>query len=298
MRSHETVEEWARTAEFPEPIVWGDVEAGILTREPRKGPGLPVGMWVRVALAWVGIAAFVIVVFGASLFGLVFVILGNVIQGLGWDWDMAARVAFVVAILVEVPSFLTWLETRRRSAMSTAVSTLTLVASVAAWIVILLGEGFSISWLSLFVTVAAVSALVVLVLGLRSKPEGRPKNRYRPVGAHGAIESEPTTRTLGPRCSRSCRSVGWSRSTRPTSSASKRCPWGTGRSWTVSTRRSGAGSWSTATSGGGTSTRVIGGLGRHPELRIRTSPGRAPVDRGAGTVDESPRRLGPRRALV
>lgn len=136
MRSHETVEEWARTAEFPEPIVWGDVEAGILTREPRKGPGLPVGMWVRVALAWVGIAAFVIVVFGASLFGLVFVILGNVIQGLGWDWDMAARVAFVVAILVEVPSFLTWLETRRRSAMSTAVSTLTLVASVAAWIVL------------------------------------------------------------------------------------------------------------------------------------------------------------------
>ncbi|WP_068249982.1 hypothetical protein [Janibacter corallicola] len=180
MRSHETVEEWARTAEFPEPIVWGDVEAGILTREPRKGPGLPVGMWVRVVLAWVGIAAFVIVVFGASLFGLVFVILGNVIQGLGWDWDMAARVAFVVAILVEVPSFLTWLETRRRSAMSTAVSTLTLVASVAAWIVILLGEGFSISWLSLFVTVAAVSALVVLVLGLRSKPEGRPKNRIPP----------------------------------------------------------------------------------------------------------------------
>ena len=180
MRANESVEEWARTAEFPEPIVWGDVEAGILTREPKKGPRLPMVWKLRVALAWVGIAAFAIVVFGASVFGLVFVVIGTLVEGVSWDWDVPARFAFAVAALVELNSLRGWFEIRRRSTLTMVVSALTLVASVGAWIALVLGEGFGISWLLLFVTVAAVTALSVIVLGLLSKPEGRPKNRKPP----------------------------------------------------------------------------------------------------------------------
>lgn len=142
MRSDQSVEEWARPAQFPQPVCWGEVEAGILERNPSKGAGLPVGLWVRVALAWVGIAVFGILTFGASAIGLVFVALGSIGDAAAWNWVAPAEVAFVVLVLAADES--------------------------------------RVSWLSLFVIVAAASSVVMLVVGLRARPEGGDKSRKPP----------------------------------------------------------------------------------------------------------------------
>jgi hypothetical protein len=181
--AHEqSVEEWARTTRFPEPVCWGAIEGGILARDPSPlDARLSPGMKVRVGAAWVGIVVFATLTYGSSLIGLAIIAVGTIGADATWDWVMLARVAFVVAVFMQIVSFLIWWETRRRHPLILPVSALTAVASVAAYVVLAVAvEESRLSWLPLFVLIAAAGGLAMLVIGLVSRPEGRGKSRKPP----------------------------------------------------------------------------------------------------------------------
>jgi flagellar basal body-associated protein FliL len=178
----QSVEEWARTAQFAQPVRWGEIETGILARDPfPPDERLSLGMAARVGAAWAGVGVFGILFYGSSLIGLAFVVAGNIGSDASWDWVTPAQVAFAVAVMVEVVSFLIWWEIRRRSVLALPVSALTVVASVAAYVVLARSaEESRLSWLPLLVLIAAMSGAAMFVIGLMSKPEGRDKSRKPP----------------------------------------------------------------------------------------------------------------------
>ncbi|GGR60162.1 hypothetical protein J2S40_004369 [Nocardioides luteus] len=174
-----SVDAWASTARFAQPMNWGDAESAVLERQYPPLPG-------TLAVRTVGIVAVVFMVFlalplfGAPLFGLTLLAIaaGRDAGGEGLLWF--ARIAFGVATLMGLIMISAWWETRRRSVVSVATAAVCVVASGASYVLIRLANVAGIPWLSVLVLAAAVVGLVCLALELMSKPEGRAKSRKPP----------------------------------------------------------------------------------------------------------------------
>lgn len=190
------VDGWARTAEFSRPLQWGEAEAAVLTRD---FPPLPGSIVVRLigVIGWAAIGLMSIPLFGASVVGLVLVAIGCTRDGAdaAQSWFSLASFAFVVTVIAVLTFLSMWWETRRRSLMVLVFNLVTVLASVAAFVVLAVSSASADgAWLPLLMLAAAVLGAVSLALGLMSKPEGRKKSRKPP--RRGPRSSDKRARAL------------------------------------------------------------------------------------------------------
>jgi len=186
----DSVEQWAKRAEFSQPIRWGEVEAAILAMpQPSFDPEpefevtraqLIIGNILR-AVLWLVYA----VIFGSSVIGLVFIVVGVTAQdsGAAQEWVAAAVVPFVAAMLVHVVmGWLVWSQIRRRVLWMILLIGGSAVVSLGSYLVLrTVPELLDIGWTTWVIVAAACTGFVVLALMLfASKPgHGLPRQPRR-----------------------------------------------------------------------------------------------------------------------
>ena len=175
----ESVETWARSADFGDPPRLGEVEAGVLARKPlwedRPGAALVAVSWIAGSLAW-------LLGYGAPILGLLLVFRGTR-EGsdLRDTWLTLALVLFVGSAYACVSLLLEMRRTRRRMTVDWASMLVVLAACVAAYAVLDRAEVQVPRALEPAVAVVGVVALVTLVLSLISRPApSREKSRTTP----------------------------------------------------------------------------------------------------------------------
>lgn len=177
--ARQAVDGWARTAQFSQPLRWGEAEAAVLERDYPPLPGM-LALKIMGAVG-IGVTALIALpLFGAAVIGLVLVALAPAQdtgeEGLLW----LARLAFGLAILVAGTGLSAWWQTRRRSAVFVSTAAGTAIGAGAACVLLLVFELPEMPWLTVLALAAAVLGTIHLVLELASKPEGGDKSRKPP----------------------------------------------------------------------------------------------------------------------
>lgn len=185
----QSVEQWARTAEFPRPPLWGQVESAILVRpvpgdldEGLSSPGL--GAKVLGVVATPVVAVLLGLLLGSSLIGLVLIYLGTTQDdpSSASGWIAGASIAYVAALTVPLSVLGIWRESRRRSPLDLVITGGTALVALTAFMVAgqVPGVAGAATWIGvLTLSTAAAGTGVFLVLLTRSRPGRRPRRESR-----------------------------------------------------------------------------------------------------------------------
>jgi hypothetical protein len=179
--ARDAVDSWARNMEFPRPFSWGEAERAVLARDYPPLPGSFVIRLVGV-VAWILIAVLAVPTLGGAVvgFGAIAAAVAQDGQAAVDGWISSATFLYGLG-LISVGSMLSvWWETRRRSPVPLIISGASALAAAASWAVLALSPISAEGWLPLLIIATAVIGAVTFLLGVFSKPEGRPKNRKPP----------------------------------------------------------------------------------------------------------------------
>lgn len=175
------VDSWAAAMEFSRPLQWGESERAVLERDYPPLPGRAVASAIG-ALGWAGLAILAVLTVGSPVIGLSLVVASSLLgsSSTADELVLGACYSFVVAIITALTTLSIWWHTRRRGVVEVVVAVVTLTASATALGVYLVSDVRGAPWLPVFAVGALACGLVVLVLGLVSKPEGRARSRRPP----------------------------------------------------------------------------------------------------------------------
>ena len=177
----QTVEQWAQTHRFSEPLRLAEVEAGVMARGPAAGSRMPLWVHALGAVGWFFMGIAFLLGAGASLLGLLAAWLADrdAAGGSGFWMDMTQLVFCVCALayafyLVEV------VRARRRQVVDIVSAVVTVVASAATFMVLRSTAETVPALLSLAVPVTGVLGVALLVASTTSKPPHRPDDTRKP----------------------------------------------------------------------------------------------------------------------
>lgn len=186
----EELKRWAKTADFPEPVQWGEVETVIMAypAPPRDqlDPRLMNNDRARSLIGYLIMLPEVVVVFGSSVIGLGFVI-AHIFYGMTVREDSWVFIflwfEFFAAIVISVFPVLMWWTTKRRGRLHLPISGGTSVVSFASfWLLWTSPQSGGLSSFTLYALIAAAAGLVTFVFMLVKAEPGirRPlRERWR-----------------------------------------------------------------------------------------------------------------------
>jgi len=177
----QTVDEWAASASFPQPLRLGEVEAGILARRPSASASLGRSYPFLVALTWPFLAVGFMLGPGLALLGLLAVYLGTDQEPpVGQNtWLWVAHLIFVVGAFTELFALVDAVKTRHREWFHLGTALLTAAAAAVAF-VLLRSSPWDEPWgLTPAVVAMGVIAIAVIVVSLRAKPRAPGPNAHR-----------------------------------------------------------------------------------------------------------------------
>ena len=183
----QSLEQWAKRTDFPQPMRWGELEAAILARpnpdfDPEPQVGADAGRG-RVAAArilrpvmWLVIA----LLFGSSLIGLSFILVAVNAEGAdaAQQWVIAAFFPFLAAAPIPVVMAFMWSEIRRRIPWVMVLTGGTGLISLIAYLVLRTApELMDVGWTTWLILAAAGGGLLVFgLMAFASKPgKGLPR---------------------------------------------------------------------------------------------------------------------------
>ncbi len=177
----ESVEAWARSSHFSQPLRLGEIEAGILARPPAASESLGTSFAFLRALTWPVLTFAFFLGPGLALVGLLAVYLGTEQEPpVGENgWLRVAHLIFVVGAFTELSALVDAARSRHREWFHLATALLNVVATAAA-IVVLRSSEWDEPWgLTLAVVAMAIFAIGVLAVSVRAKPRGPGPNAGR-----------------------------------------------------------------------------------------------------------------------
>lgn len=170
MHNEQSVEEWAKTAEFTTPLQYGEVEAGVLAREPVSAGRMELWMPLLTVGSWAVFGFVYILGLGATVLGMLFVWLGTR-QGGGQTWLDMAQVVFVGSAFVEICLLFTVAKSRRREGIDWGTAVVVVAACAVAYLVLREASDASApALLSPAIIGTGAIACLVLVASLVGKP--------------------------------------------------------------------------------------------------------------------------------
>lgn len=176
--SDQSVEEWARTTRFGDPVKLGDVEKGVLAREPVSAPAMPWWMPIMTLVGWSSLGIGWTLGFGLPILGLLSIWIGR--DDAGGNWWRVAQMIFVVSALTQASLLYHHLSDRRREAIVWVSAMLTVAASAGAYVLVRSADSPLEPWpLRPGIVLTGVLTFAILVVTLRSKPHTR-STRMRP----------------------------------------------------------------------------------------------------------------------
>lgn len=181
-----SVEEWARTAHFPQPVRLGDVEAGILSRAPLKDDH---PWWIPLVgyVGWLFMGLFWFFTFGASVTGTFLIWMGTRTPYADGAWLSVATMLFWVTTFAGVA---TLVEQRKekglRDALFAMLQAPAFLGCVAAYFLMRsVDHDLLPDWLILGVLACGLSSGLVLAVAVisavRTGPRPRPNQSRKPV---------------------------------------------------------------------------------------------------------------------
>ena len=177
----ESVEEWARSSRFSQPLRLGEVEAGILARRPAASESLGKSFPFLRALTWPVLAFAFLLGPGLALLGLLAVYLGTGQEPPVGDngWLRVAHLIFVVGAFTELSALVDAVRSRHREWFHLATALLTVVGTAVA-IVLLRSSEWEEPWgLTLAVVAMGIFAVGVIVVSVRARPQRPGPNASR-----------------------------------------------------------------------------------------------------------------------
>lgn len=177
----QSLEQWAKRTDFPQPIRWGEVEAAILAMpkpdfDPEPQVGVDAGRGAMAAarivrpVMWLLIA----LLFGSPLIGLAFILIAANAEGVdtAQEWMVAAFIPFIAAVVIPVAMGFMWSEIRRRIPWTMVLTGGTGVVSLIAYLVLRTApEIMDVGWTTWLILAAAGGGLLVFgLMVFASKP--------------------------------------------------------------------------------------------------------------------------------
>lgn len=186
MQSGQSVEEWARTAQVPQPVRWGEIERTVLAWDLPSGGAETLLNKVFVLLAWALIVIRTLLTLGAPLVALVLIVIGAAsVETRGAEnWFTAALVFSVLAVAVQLSLLAKWWQVRRHQLLDLVATGGAVGASAASALVLVVwvGDVAAVQWWFIAVLLATgILGAIGFVLNVTSKPEGRDKSRTPPA---------------------------------------------------------------------------------------------------------------------
>ena len=192
---HQSVEQWARESDFPQPIRWGEIEAAILSRSVAGDP--PVGPGPSVAPAYV----LGVLVFGAPLFGLALVLamLNDLVEPSGGSM-VAAELLFVAAAAVPPVSVNIWNHSGRLRSWPTLLQSggtgLAALATVfLAGTAPLASEGGRLQWIAVAAALSGFGVCLYLLVASKGWRRRTPR-RLRPRAPEELVHNRGRAQVL------------------------------------------------------------------------------------------------------
>lgn len=179
--NNQSVEEWAQSSHFPQPLRLGEVEAGILARPPAASVSLGRSFPLLQALAWPVLAVAFFLGPGLALLGLLAVYVGTSQEPPVGDntWLWAAHLIFVVGALTELTILAQSVKSSHREWFPIATALLTVGASAAAFL-LLRSSRWDEPWgLTPAVVAMGIFAIGALFLTLVASPRAPGPNAHR-----------------------------------------------------------------------------------------------------------------------
>lgn len=194
----QSVEEWARSHPFSEPLRLGEVEAGVLAHEPLGGTG--TSWWVGAigAVGWVSMAVMFFLGPGVAVVGLLAIwIAGGDAPPGGTDvWTTVAGLAFGVGSLAYALYLVETVRAGRRHTRDLVFGAVTLAASAVSFVLVRsLPSGVAPRWLWIAVVAMGVLGAALLVASLRSAPR-RSTGAKVPPPTRGPVDARQRERYL------------------------------------------------------------------------------------------------------
>ncbi|QOR71295.1 hypothetical protein IM660_03040 [Ruania alkalisoli] len=186
-----TVEEWARTEPFVEPIRWGEIEDAVLSRRlpPRANESLRGLRLVIKAVVFV----LALAIYGAGAIGLAAVLLASAEGASEADpWHRVALIALLVAVATMAATMAAWLgDGRRRGPWDLIVAAVTGVGACGAGVVIFTrwSEPGVAGVLAAIAGALGVGGLVALLMASTGRNDGRRRWSIDPVKDRRYLEA-------------------------------------------------------------------------------------------------------------
>jgi hypothetical protein len=166
----ESVEQWARSHHFSEPLRLAEVEAGVLAREPVAAPGLPLWIHAIGAVGWIFMGIAFLLGAGASLLGLLAAWLAvRDAPGDSGSWMGVAQLVYVCSAFAYAFYLVEVVRATRRQVVDMVSAVVTVVASAATFMVLRSSPGTVPDLVSLAVVVTGVLGALVLVASIMSR---------------------------------------------------------------------------------------------------------------------------------
>ncbi|MBA3780833.1 MAG: hypothetical protein H0X12_03150, partial [Nocardioides sp.] len=177
----QTVEDWAESAHFPQPLRLGAVEAGILARRPASSTSLGWAYPLLVLLSWAVLAFAFVLGLGIALLGLVAAWLGTSDDPpAGQDfWLSVAHLIFVVGAFTEMFVLVDAVKSRHREWLYFGSALLTAAANAVAFLLLRSSPRVEPWGLTPAVIAMGVLAIGVIVVSVLAKPRTPGPNAHR-----------------------------------------------------------------------------------------------------------------------
>jgi len=193
-----SVEEWARSHPFSQPLRLGEVESGVLSRAPLGGGGVSWGVGAVAAVGWLSMAVVFVLGPGVALIGLLAIWLaGRESPPGGTDvWITVAGLAFALGALAYAFYLVEVVRARRRQARDLVFAVVTVVPSVASFFLLRdLPPEVAPRWLGVAVVAMGALGVAVIVASALSTPGTSKPQRSQPP-ARGPLDSSDRDRYL------------------------------------------------------------------------------------------------------
>jgi hypothetical protein len=192
----QTAEQWVQSHQFSEPLRLAEVEAGVLTREPVAGTGLP--LWVRAvgAVGWIFVGIAFLLGAGASLLGLLAAWLaGRDAAGGSGLWMGVTQLVYVCSAFAYAFYLVEVVRARRRQVHDMVFAAVTVVASAATFMVLRSSPETVPGLVSLAVVITGVLGAALLVASIMSEAS-RPTDDTRKPPLRGPSKKADHERYL------------------------------------------------------------------------------------------------------